>query len=162
MRKTLIVALAGLSLLASACAVDIEANADGSLTVESFIAEADLQDAIDKTIDDPEVEDLDVDFRDGHIAVEGKGKNEADDRINTVSFEAILSVDDGHLGVEIYDAVWNGEPMPDWIVEAWNTALADELERQGREDPDSTLVRVDVTDDDITMEWHVETDASRD
>lgn len=161
MRKTLIALLAGLGVLASACAIDVEANPDGSLTVESYVAETDLQDAIDTMIEDPSVEELRIDFHDDYVAVEGKGEDENWDRINTISFEATLFVTEGHLGVDIYDAVWNGEPMPNWIVEAWNTALAKELERQGREDPDSTLTSVHVTEDDITMQWRVETDASR-
>ena len=161
MRKSLIALIAGLGLLSAACAVDIEANADGSLTVQSFVTEVDFQDALDKIVHDPNVEDLQVDFRDGGVSVFLEGRDEHDGSLNTISFEATLSVVDGHLGAEIFDAAWNGEPIPQRIVDKWNDSLARELEREGRKDPDSTLMRVDVSEDDIAMEWRVETDASR-
>jgi hypothetical protein len=161
MKKTLIAALVGLALIASACSIDVEANPDGSLTVTSNVTEQKLQAAIDSTIKDPNVESLDVEFRDGFVAVDGTGRDQNTGRINETSFVAELSVDDGHLDVDISDAVWNSEPVPLWIVELWNESLARNLEREGRKNPDATLTSVTVTDADITMVWHVETEASK-
>ena len=155
MRKTLV------ALIASACSIDVEANPDGSLTVTSNVTQEKLQAALNTMIKDPNVESLDVDFRDGYIAVEGIGTDpNTGDRTET-SFTAVLSVVDGHLDAEISDALFNGYPIPDPIVESWNRSLARNLEREGRKDPDSTLTEVTVTDSDITMVWHVETEASK-
>ncbi len=161
MRKKLMIAAIGFGLLTAACTIDIEPNADGSLSVESQITEVRLQRGIDTMIEDPDVENLDVTFHDGFIAVDGTGRDKNTGRVNDVTFKATLAVTDGHLDVDLYDATWNGDPMPAWIVEFWNQSLARELEREARKDPDSTLVRVEVTDDDITLEWHIETEASR-
>ena len=161
MRMSLVAGVVGLALFAGACTIDVEANPDGSLSVESNITEAQLQDGIDKMIDDPSVEDLNVEFHDGFLTVEGRGPDKTTGAVNTVSFDAALGVVDGRLGVEISEALWNGEPVPQWIVDLWNGSLARELERAGRRHPDSTLQSVVVTDSDITMRWHVETEKSK-
>ena len=161
MRNTLIAMVLLGALVLGACSIDIEPNADGSFNVTSELSEQRLQQAIDYSIEDPDVERLEITFHDGYLAVDASGPDEDTGRINDVTFEARLFVTEGHLGVDVYDATWNGEPMPDWIVEAWNDTLARALEREGRKHPDSTLLRVEVEDDVITMEWRVETEQSR-
>lgn len=159
MRKSLIVAVVGFGLLSAACTIDVEPNADGSLTVESVIDEKKLSDAI--AANPKPDESLDVDFHDGYIAIDGTGPDPETGQINVVSFEATLGVEDGHLAADLYEAYWNGEPMPNWIVEFWNDALSRALERAGNKDPDNTLQSVEVTDSSVTMVWRVETDASK-
>ncbi len=161
MRKTLVAMFAGLALVATACSIDVESNPDGSLTITSTIDETRLQSAIDRSIEDPTVEELDIDFRDGFVTVEGRGPDETTGRVNETSFDAELSVEDGHLAVDLTNAFWNGEPMPLWIVEIWNESLARNLEREGRKNPDATLTSVEVTDGEVVMVWHVETEASK-
>ena len=72
-----------------------------------------------------------------------------------------LFVDDGHLGVNITEAVWNEFPIPQELVDIWNEEMAIELEREGKKDPDSTLVAVNLSETALTMEWHVETEESK-
>lgn len=161
MKKLLIATLVAIALVASACSIDVEANPDGSLTVTSHIEEQRLQQTLDQTIDDPNVEDLTIEFFDGYVMVEGTGLDKNTGKVATTEFRAELSVLDGHLEVEISEALYNGNEIPQWIVEVWNESLARNLEREGRKNPDSTLTSVEVTDTDITMEWHVETEASK-
>ena len=163
MRKTALIAtVLAFGLMTAACTIDVEPNPDGSLTIESVIDERRLQDAIQTQIEDPGTEKLEVDFHNGFLSVDAMGPDENTGEVNTVTFDATLGVSEGFLSVEIYDATWNGEPMPDWIVEFWNDALATELEREGKKDPNSTLTSVTVKESNVTMVWHVETDASRD
>lgn len=159
MRMSLIAAVAAFGLIAAACTIDVEPNADGSLTVQSVIHEERVQQAI--AANAKQGDSLEVEFHDGFIAVEGTGTDERTGRFNSVSFKATLGVVDGHLTADLYDAIWNDEPMPLWIVEAWNTELANTLEREGNENPDDTLQDVVVGQTDITMVWHVETEASK-
>ena len=159
MRKSLIVAIVGFGLLTAACTIDVEPNPDGSLTVESVIDESRLAEAIETNAKPNE--SLEIDFHAGYIAIEGSGPDEDTGRVNDVSFKATLGVEDGHLSADLYDAFWNGEPMPSWIVEFWNETLARQLEREGQKDPDSTLQSVDVSESDVTLVWRVETDASK-
>ncbi|MEZ5174706.1 MAG: hypothetical protein R2823_00655 [Acidimicrobiia bacterium] len=161
MKKALVAALVGLAVIASACSIDVEANPDGSLTVTSHIEEARFQAALDAMVDDPAVEQLEVEFFDGYVTVSGTGPDEFTGEIATIEFRADLGVEDGHLAVDISDATYNGNEVPRWMVAIWNESLARSLEREGRKDPDSTLTTVEVTDDDITMVWHVETEASK-
>lgn len=151
-----VIAMAALAVLVSACSIDVEANPDGSLTVQSVLLESDMQEAIGYTIDDPEVERLDIEFFDGYATVDGRGVDSRTGDVNEVSFEVRLSVVDGHLGADISNGIWNGFEMPRWIVEAWNEAIARQLEAEGRKDPNSTLTSVTLTDDALTMEWRVE------
>lgn len=161
MRKALLATMIGVALIASACSIDVEANPDGSLTLTSNVTEQRLQTAINTSIDDPAVESLEVDFRDGYVRIDGTGPDAQTGRVNETSFDARLSVVDGHLDVDISDAIWNDQPVAQWIVEIWNESLARNLEREGRKNPDATLTEVTVTDTDITMVWHVETEASK-
>lgn len=161
MRKSFLVAMLGFGLLTAGCSIDVEANPDGSLNVESVLLEADMQDALPAMIKDPNVERFDIEFFDGYATVDASGLDPQTGEVNEVSFEVRLSVVDGHLGADISNGLWNGYEIPEWIVEAWNKAIARGLEAEGRKDPDSTLVSVSLTDDALTMEWHVETDASR-
>jgi len=154
--------LAAFSLLATACQLDVERNADGSLQIEAIIAEADIASEIGLGIaDDPNAESVTVDLKDGYALVEAVGKNDFGTRTETVSFRLELFVVDGHLGATVTDAVWNGIDIPDELVEMWNEELAWELEQSAKEDPDSTLSAVDITEDELRFEFRLETPRSK-
>lgn len=150
-----------LGLVAGACSVDVERNADGSLQVETVITEESLQQEITAAIDDPLVREFSVEMKDGYALVDAVGDKAVGEGTNEVSFRLELSVVDGHLGADISDAVFNGFPVPAEIVAVWNDKLARDLERAGRRNPDNTLVGVRLTETELTMEWHVETPQSR-
>ncbi|REK12494.1 MAG: hypothetical protein DWQ40_11440 [Actinobacteria bacterium] len=154
MTKTLITVLL-LAFGLTACSIDVEANPDGTLTVESVLLEADMQQSLEYVIDDPNVENLDIEFHDGYASIDATGTDEHTGDVNNVTFDVRLSVVDGHLGAEVYNGMWNGHEIPEWIVEAWNEAIARQLEAEGRKDPNSDLVAVSLTDDSLTMEWLV-------
>lgn len=153
---------AAVTLIASACQLDVERNADGSLQIEAIIAEADIAEEIALGIsDDPDAESVNVDLKDGHALVEMVGTNDSGTRTETVSFRLELFVVDGHLGAEVSDAVWNDIEIPDELVEMWNEDLAWELEQSAKEDPDSTLAEVEVTEDRLRFEFRLETPRSK-
>ena len=154
--------LAAFSLVATACQLDVERNDDGSLQIEAVFAEADIAKEIGLGItNDPNAESLTVDLKDGYALIEGVGKNRFGTRTETVSFRLELSVVDGHLGAEVSDAVWNGIDIPQELVELWNEELAAELEASAKEDPDSTLASVEITEDELRFEFRVETEQSK-
>ncbi len=154
--------LAAFSLVVTACQIDVERNADGSLQIEAIIAEDDLAKEIALGIaEDPDAESVTVDLKDGYALIEAVGKNDFGNRTETVSFRLELFVVDDHLGAEVSDAVWNGIDIPEEIVELWNEELAAELEAGAKEDPDSTLAAVEITEDQVRFEFRVETEQSK-
>ena len=103
-----------------------------------------------------------VDLKNGYALVEAEGPSEDHPLTDTFSFKLELFVDGDHLGAEISDAVWNDIEVPEAFVEIWNEELAKELGAGAKEDPDSTLAAVEITEDTLRFEFRVETDESRD
>ena len=162
MKKTMmLVAVAAFALLAGACSIDVERNDDGSLDIETVLTEESLANELAKGINDPNVESLTVDMKDGYALVEMAAKSEWNNGTDEVSFKVEMFVVDGRLGVDVTEAVWNDISIPQELVDIWNDALAKELEEGAKKDPDSTLVAVELTEDALTMEFHHETEESK-
>ena len=157
----MLAAVAAFALVAGACSIDVERNDDGSLQVESVLTEESVKNEIAKGIDDPQVDYLNIDMKDGYALVDMERKRDSGIGVDQISFRVDLFVDDGHLGVSITDAVWNEISIPQELVDIWNEEMAIELEREGKKDPDSTLIAVSLSETALTMEWHVETEQSK-
>ena len=160
-RTILLVAVAAFALLAGACSIDVERNDDGSLQIETVLTEDSLAAELAKGIDDPNVQSMTVDMKDGYAVVEMEALSEWGDGLDEVSFKVEMFVVDGRLGVNVTDAVWNDIEIPQELTNIWNEELAKELEEGAKEDPDSTLVAVELTENDLTMEFRLETDESK-
>lgn len=152
--------LAAFGLIAGACQLDVERNTDGSLQIEAIISEADIATEIALGMEAGEGT-VTVDLKDGYALVSAEGPTDDHPLTETFSFRMELYVDGDHLGAEISDAEWNGYPVPDEFVEIWNEELAKELEAGAKEDPDSTLVDVAITEDQLRFEFRVETEQSK-
>ncbi len=158
-KKTLLVAVGiGLfALVAAACSIDVERNADGSLQVEAVVTEASLAAELER---DALNEAVTVDIRDGYIQAE-VDRLDPQGGSNAVAFRADVGVADEHLSVEVSEATIDGFPIPESFVDAWNGELARALERAGRRHPDASLVSVATAGDELTMEWRIETSESQ-
>ena len=161
MNKMFLVAgLAAFGLIAGACQLDVERNADGSLQIEALISEADIATEIALGME-AEEGTVTVDLKNGYALVAAEGPSEDNPLTETFSFRLELYVDGDHLGAEISDAGWNDIEVPEAFIEMWNEELAKELEAGAKEDPDSTLTAVEITEDTLRFEFRVETDQSR-
>lgn len=158
---SMMVAVAAFALLAGACSIEVERNDDGSLQIQTVLTEESLANELARGIDDPNVESMTVDMKDGYALVEMEAKSEWGDGTDTVSFKVEMFVVDGHLGVNVTEAVWNDIEIPQELTDLWNEELAKELEEGAKEDPDSTLVAVELAEDSLTMEFRHETDESK-
>lgn len=157
----MLVAVAAFALVAGACSIDVERNDDGSLRVETVLTEESVKNEITKGVDDPQVNYLHLDMKPGYALVDMERERDSGFGVDTISFRIDLRVEDGHLAADVTDAVWNDVPIPQELVDIWNEELAAQLEAEGKEDPDSTLVAVALSEDALTMEWHIETDESK-
>ncbi len=160
-RIMMLVAVIAFALVAGACSIDVELNDDGSLQIETVLTEETVQEQFTKGIDDPLVTALTVDMKPGYALVEMERTAESGRGTDTVSFKVELFVDNGHLGVNITNAVWNEIDIPQELVDIWNQELAIELEEEAKEDPNSTLVAVEFTETALNMEFHIETEDSK-
>ena len=160
-RIIMLVAIAAFALLAGACSIDVARNDDGSLQIDTVLTEESLANELAKGIDDPNVERMTVDMKDGYALVEMEAKREFGSGTDIVSFKVEMFVVDGHLGVDVTEAVWNDIPIPQELTDLWNEELAAQLEEDAKEDPDSTLVAVELTENDLRMEFRVETEQSK-
>lgn len=153
--------VAAFSLIATACQLDVERNSDGTLQIEAVIDESDIATEIAFGLDDPDNESVTVDLEDGYALIAVEAEREWGSGTDQVSFRMDLFVVDGHLGAEVSDAVWNGVEIPEEMVAVWNEELAAELEASAKEEPDSTLVEVEITEDQLRFEFQVETEQSK-
>jgi hypothetical protein len=151
------VGIAAFALVASACSIDIERNADGSLQVDGVITESSLAAELER---DPLNQSVAVDIQEGFVLVEADRVDPAGGS-NAVAFRVDVGVADGHLDVVVSEATFDGFPIPEPLVEHWNGDLARALERAGNRHPDATLLSVDVGGDELAFEWRIETPESR-
>ncbi len=151
------VAIAAFALVASACSIDIERNADGSLQVDAVVTEASLAAELER---DPLNENVVIDIQDGFITAEAD-RIDPNGGSNAVSFRVDVGVADGGLTVVVSDATIDGFAIPQALVEHWNGDLARALERASRRHPDASLVSVSVGGDELTMEWRLDTPESK-
>lgn len=160
-RTTMMVAVAAFALIAGACSIDVERNADGSLQVQTVLTEDSLANELERGMDDPQVNYLTVDMKDGYALVAVERERDSGFGVDDISFRVELFVVDGHLGANVTEAVWNDVPIPQDLVDIWNEELAAELEAGAKEDPDNTLIAVDISETALTLELRVETEESK-
>jgi hypothetical protein len=148
-------------LAMSACTIHIDRNDDGSLRAESLLPEETLQREIKLAISDPKVEELTVDLHDGYISVTGVRERDGSDETDKLTFRLTFGVADGHLTATISDAELNDIAIAQERVAKWNERIAENLEKGGKKSPDSSLQAVNVTEEEVTMVWRIETKRSK-
>lgn len=149
--------LAGFALLASACSLDVERNADGSLGVDAVMTEASIEAEIERN---PQNETATVDIADGAMVVQ-VDRIERNGTEATVTFRADIGLRDGELVVAVSDAEYDGFAIPQSLVDVWNAELAQAIERASNRHPDASLVSITLDDGQIVSEWRLETPDSR-
>jgi hypothetical protein len=148
-------------LLLSACTIGVDRNPDGSLKVEVSLPEATIQDEIDQGLNDPLIQDLSADLREGYIFVTADRKRVQGDVVDQLTFRLDLGAQDGNLTAEISDVQVNGKPTDAAYADVWNERLANRLENAGRRNPDATLQSVTISGDAVEFVWRIETARSR-
>lgn len=156
-KKMLMVgALAALAVVASACSIDIERNADGSLKIDSVLTAESFAVELER---DPLNNDTEISISDGVMTMTIDGVEETgEDYVATLLVE--LGVANGRLVVDITEADYNGYEVPEWIVDAYNEAIERAIRVGAEDDPNTTLVSLTADNDQIVTEWRVE-DESR-
>ena len=155
--------LIGVLTLLSACTRNITRNDDGSLTVESSMTEEQFSEEVALAIEDyTQVKNVKATLNgDGTISVSGERTDPVSGQLQEFTFDLLLGVSSSeHLSAEVTNFTVNGHTAADERLARWNEKIAARLEGRASKRPNSTLQSVSITDDSLTLVWHVETKKS--
>jgi len=140
---------------ASACE-NRSARNGGSLEFQTTITQKQLQSAIDSSLADLLITQLDVDLQSGYILVTGQRKRANDPgKTDTLTFRLDLGVSGGHLTAAVSNAQLDGIPIEQSWVSAWNQTIANHIEILSTRRPNTALQSVNITSNAVTLTWRV-------
>ena len=145
-----------LMLTLSACKANISRNDDGSLSVETSVTQAQLQEIISSSIADPLIKSLTVTLQQGYVSVIGERErlNNAS-KIDSMSFRLDLGVSNGELTASISDAQIDGVSIEQNRVDHWNQTIANRIANIGSRNENAQLQSVSITPEEVLMTWTV-------
>ena len=143
-----------LLLLLSACKANISRNEDGTVTVETSVTQAQLQEVISSAIADPLVKSLTVSLQSGYFSVTGERQRLNDaSKTDMLSFRLDLGVVNGELTASVTEAQIDGIAIEQNRVDNWNQTIANRLANFGSKNENAKLQSVSVTPEQVTMTW---------
>jgi hypothetical protein len=150
------IVLVVLVLFLSACRSNIARNADGAVTVETTVNQQELQDAVNASMADPLITELNVLLQQGYILVTGQRQRLNDaSKSDSLSFRLDLGVSNGQLTATISNALLDDKPIEQKRIDHWNETIANRLGNINRKSRNSQLNSVNVTPEAVTMNWLV-------
>jgi hypothetical protein len=154
--KSLSLLLVALVFLISACRANISRNSNGSLSVETIISQQELQEAINTSIADPLIKDLNVSLQQGYILVTGHRQRLNDaGKTDTLNFRLDLLVNNGQLAATVSNATLDGKPIEQSRVDHWNQTIASRVLIIAKKRPNTSIKSVSVKPEAVTMDWTV-------
>ena len=154
--KTLSILLIALVFLISGCRANISRNSDGSLSVETTVSQQELQEAINASIADPLIKELNVSLQQGYILVTGQRQRLNDaTKMDRLNFRLDLGVSNGQLTATVSSATLDGKPIEQSRVDHWNQTIASRIVILGKKRPNASIKSVSVTPEAVTMNWSI-------
>jgi len=154
--KTLSILLIALVFLVSGCRANISRNSDGSLSVETTVSQQELQEAINASIADPLIKELNVSLQQGYILVTGQRQRLNDaTKMDRLNFRLDLGVSNGQLTATVSSATLDGKPIEQSRVDHWNQTIASRIVILGKKRPNASIKSVSVTPEAVTMNWSI-------
>ncbi|HMV28827.1 MAG TPA: hypothetical protein PKE23_05535 [Anaerolineales bacterium] len=145
-----------LMLTLSACKANVSRNDDGSLSVETSVTQAQLQEIISSSIADPLIKSLTVTLQQGYVSVIGERERLNDaSKTDTMSFRLDLGVSNGELTASISDAQIDGVSIEQNRVDHWNQTIANRIANIGSRNENAKLQSVSITPEQVLMTWTV-------
>jgi hypothetical protein len=143
-----------LMLVTAACRANISRNDDGSVNLTTTVSQQELQDAINASIADPLITDLNVSLQSGYAMVTGERQRLNDaSKSDTLSFRLDLGVNNGQLTATISNALLDGKEIEQNRVDHWNETIASRILILGKKNQNSSIQSASVTQDAVTMSW---------
>ncbi|HNF95020.1 MAG TPA: hypothetical protein PLR93_10755 [Anaerolineales bacterium] len=145
-----------LMLTLSACKANVSRNNDGSLSVETSVTQAQLQEIISSSIADPLIKSLTVTLQQGYVSVIGERERLNDaSKTDSMSFRLDLGVSNGELTASISDAQIDGVSIEQNRVDHWNQTIANRIANIGSRNENAQLQSVSITPEQVLMTWTV-------
>lgn len=145
-----------LMLTLSACKANVSRNDDGSLSVETSVTQAQLQEIISSSIADPLIKNLTVTLQQGYVSVIGERERLNDaSKTDSMSFRLDLGVSNGELTASISDAQIDGVSIEQDRVDHWNQTIANRIANIGSRNENAQLQSVSITPEQVLMTWTV-------
>lgn len=146
-----------LTMFLSACKANLARNDDGSLTVETTISQAELQEVVTAAIADPLVKAVTVTLETGSAIVTGERQRLNDAaKTDTLRFRLTLGVSNGQLTSSISEATLDGVTLEAARVDHWNETIANRIANFGQGKDNQTLQSVTITPTEVRMVWSVQ------
>ena|SRR5271157_1170771 len=143
-------------LLTSACERTFTRNANGSLGVQTSITQQQLQSAIQSSLADPLITELNVQLQSGYVLVTGQRKRVNDNsQTDTLTFRLDLGVANGQLTATVSDALLDNIALDQNRVSVWNQTIANRIGDIAKRAPNVTLQSVAITPESVMMTWQV-------
>jgi len=143
-------------LATSACERTFTRNANGSLGVQTSITQQQLQSAIQSSLADPLITELNVQLQSGYVLVTGQRKRVNDNsKTDTLTFRLDLGVSNGQLTATVSDALLDNVALDQNRISVWNQTIANRIEDIARRAPNVMLQSVSITPDSVTMTWQI-------
>ncbi len=158
MNKFKMVAVTGMVLLASlACSlINLGRNNDGTFTLETTLPLQVIQTTLETAANFTDIEDLQLELRDGYIDVSAASVEYQGVIVRNVSFHLELYAVNGQLAAEITNARVNGEVFDDGLFEQVNAMIAQQLTDVSGQSDRAELVDVSISPDGVKMTWQVD------
>ena len=145
-----------LMLTLSACKANVSRNDDGSLSVETSVTQAQLQEIISSSIADPLIKSLTVTLQQGYVSVIGERERLNDaSKTDSMSFRLDLGVSNGELTASISDAQIDGVSIEQNRVDHWNQTISNRIANIGSRNENAQLQSVSITPEQVLMTWTV-------
>ena len=151
-----VILLIFIAFLTGACRANVSRNDDGLLTVETTISQQELQEAINASMADPLITELNVSLQSGYALVTGQRQRLNDaSKSDTLKFRLDLGVSNDQLIATISNATLDGKPIEPSRVDHWNQTIAGRIAILGKKNPNSSILSVDLIPEAVTMTWIV-------
>lgn len=154
--KALSILLVAFVLVLSACQRNITRNNDGTVTVDTTVSQQELQEAINASIADPLITELNVSLQSGYVSVTGQRQRLNDaSKSDSLSFRLDLGASNGQLTATISNALLDNKPIEQSRIDHWNESIANRIGNTSSKNPNSSLQSVSITSEAVSMTWLV-------
>lgn len=137
-----------------ACSIEATRNEDGSWNITGTInAEEVTQMVEDAVANHFRLESTTITLHDGYITGEGQVKRMDGVTTDTFSFRVDLAAVDGYLLITMSDVRINGVPADPGMVQQWNEQMARNAADRADRNPDSRLLDVTITTEQVSATW---------
>jgi hypothetical protein len=143
-------------LVMNACLFNLGRNDDGTLRVETNLSGELLRTTLLATANLSEDTNVQVELMDGYVQVYSSQLFVQGQMVNDVSFQLYMSAVNGQLQVNISNASYDGNAIPDEDLAEYNQQIADSLQAAAQQNDVATLDSVSISPDGVVMVWRID------